>query len=219
MVVRLCLIRPLPVRANRVLQRETGRKDEGDTLATDLGFDTGDVEMLYYNSEPANASAVVSDGQGAPTASRFKSKLTSFLSSAEAGDVRFLYLDTLGAALPDGGSTGSADEERGLVLAENEQGTGNEIIYNDWLATTIREVSRQPFVLLCGYLIQMSEPRGRRQSDYPHLGLFGPRDDEHDRRDRWNTAVGVSRDAVQRQSLAGGQQQSRSVDVRHRRCH
>ncbi|KAL1708000.1 hypothetical protein EV121DRAFT_288052 [Schizophyllum commune] len=110
-----------------------------ETLTTDLGFDAGDVEMLYYNSEPANAPAVVSDGQGAPTAARFKSKLTSFLSSAEAGDVRFLYIDTLGAALPDGESTGSADEERGLILAENEQGTGNEIIYNDWLATTIRE--------------------------------------------------------------------------------
>ena len=41
--------------------------------------------------------------------------------------MRFLYLDTLGAALPDGESTGSADEERGLILAANEQGTGTEL--------------------------------------------------------------------------------------------
>ncbi|KAI5892649.1 uncharacterized protein SCHCODRAFT_02668077 [Schizophyllum commune H4-8] len=110
-----------------------------ETLTTDLGFDAGDVEMLYYNSEPANASAVVSDRQEAPTAARFKSKLTSFLSSAGADDVRLLYLDTRGAVNPDGGSTNSADEETGLVLAANEQGTETEIVYSDWLATTIRE--------------------------------------------------------------------------------
>ncbi|KAI5828750.1 hypothetical protein K523DRAFT_373430 [Schizophyllum commune Tattone D] len=98
-----------------------------ETLTTDLGFESPGT------SEPANASAVVSDGQGAPTAARFKSKLVSFLSSAEAGDT------PLGPPLPDEESTGAADEERGLILAENEQGTGNEIIYNDWLATTLRE--------------------------------------------------------------------------------
>ncbi|KAI5897133.1 uncharacterized protein SCHCODRAFT_01124701 [Schizophyllum commune H4-8] len=106
-----------------------------DTLTTDLDFDVSDVEMLYYNSEPADGPAVVSDGQGAPTAARFKSTLATFLSGAEAGDVRFLYLDTLGAIRPGG----EADVESGVTLAANEEGTEKEVVYNDWLATAIRD--------------------------------------------------------------------------------
>ncbi|KAL1719056.1 hypothetical protein EV715DRAFT_273063 [Schizophyllum commune] len=105
-----------------------------DTLTTDLDFDASDVQMLYYNSEPATGPAVVSDGQCAPTAACFKYTLAAFLSSAEAGDVRFLYLDTRGAIRPDG----DADEESGIILAANEQGTEKETIYNNSLASTIR---------------------------------------------------------------------------------
>ncbi|KAL1705500.1 hypothetical protein EV121DRAFT_279627 [Schizophyllum commune] len=105
-----------------------------ETLTTDLDFDVSDVQMLYYNSEPATGPAVVSDGQCAPTAACFKYTLASFLSSAEAGDVRFLYLDTRGAIRPDG----DADVESGIILAANEQGTEKEAVYNNSLASVIR---------------------------------------------------------------------------------
>ncbi|KAL1680262.1 hypothetical protein EV122DRAFT_208258 [Schizophyllum commune] len=106
-----------------------------DMLTTDLGFDAGDVDMVYYHHEPADSIAVIPFGQQAPTAANFKAKLTSFLSSAETGDVRFLYLDTLAET----GPAGTADEEKGIVLAANDEGRERETVYNEWLATVIRE--------------------------------------------------------------------------------
>ncbi|KAI5826804.1 hypothetical protein K523DRAFT_354837 [Schizophyllum commune Tattone D] len=118
-----------------------------DMLTTGLGFDAVDVDMVYYHHEPADSIAVIPFGQQAPTAANFKAKLTSFLSSAETGDVRFLYLDTLGET----GPAGTADEKKGIVLAANDEGRERETVYNEWLATVIhRSQSHHPYLILLG---------------------------------------------------------------------
>ncbi|EIW52721.1 uncharacterized protein TRAVEDRAFT_135035 [Trametes versicolor FP-101664 SS1] len=110
-----------------------------DMLVDHLGFDADDVEMLYFSEEPAGAPGVLSDGQAAPSASRFKARFTDLIAGAAAGDVRFLYVDTHGTIRPDDDSSGEADDmDEGWTMAEDDDGIRKEVVYDDWLADTIR---------------------------------------------------------------------------------
>lgn len=116
-------------------------------LVDHLGFDVGDVEMLYFSAEPANAPGVLSDGQAAPTASRFMTRFTDLIAGAAAGDVRFLYVDTHGTVRPDDDGSGEADDkDEGWTMAEDDDGIRREVVYDDWLAKAIRAVRRPIFI-------------------------------------------------------------------------
>ncbi|KZV89252.1 hypothetical protein EXIGLDRAFT_618459 [Exidia glandulosa HHB12029] len=105
-----------------------------------LGFDNADVAMLYFNSEPPNAPGVISDGQAAPTATRFKAEFTALIAGAKTGDVRFLYVDTEGTTYPDeNGSGATGGNGEGWTMAEDDAGLRKEIVSVDWLAKAVKE--------------------------------------------------------------------------------
>ncbi|KAI0650856.1 hypothetical protein C8Q79DRAFT_1007084 [Trametes meyenii] len=110
-----------------------------EMLTKHLGFDTDDVEMLYFNDEPKGKPAVRSDGQAAPTASNFKAKFTRLIVGARGtGDVRFVYVDTHGTIYPNPDGSGEPDGiDEGWTMAEDDDGTRKEIVYDNWLAQAI----------------------------------------------------------------------------------
>ncbi|KAI0677669.1 hypothetical protein C8Q78DRAFT_1066139 [Trametes maxima] len=110
-----------------------------EMLTKHLGFDTDDVEMLYFNDEPKGKPGVRSDGQAAPTVSNFKSKFTTLIAGAGGpGDVRFLYVDTHGTIRPNPDGSGEPDGiDHGWTMAEDDEGMRKEIVYDNWLALTI----------------------------------------------------------------------------------
>jgi len=111
-------------------------------LIEHLGFAPGDIEMCYFDIEPEKGPKKCTQGQLAPTATRFKSKFMDFVSSAVAGDVRFLYVDAHGTTFPDEEGSGEVDDEdEAWILAENEDGSRKELVKDDWLARIIRAVS------------------------------------------------------------------------------
>lgn len=110
-----------------------------DMLTKHLGFAPGDVEMSYFDIDPESGPKQCTKGQDPPTATRFKSKFTSLLSSASAGDVRFLYVDAHGTTYPDEDGSGEPDDEdEGWILAENDDGTRKEVVNDDWVGKAIR---------------------------------------------------------------------------------
>ncbi|OJT09710.1 hypothetical protein TRAPUB_13815 [Trametes pubescens] len=88
---------------------------------------------------PKNAPGVLSDGQAAPTTSRFKEKFTNLIAGANAGDVRFLYVDTHGTIFPDKDGSGETDSnDEGWTMARGDDGMKKEVVYDDWLVNAIR---------------------------------------------------------------------------------
>lgn len=116
-------------------------------LTDHLGFSHGNVEMLYFDIDEQGSTKKATKGQGPPTATLFKNKLTSLISSASAGDVCFLYLDAR-RAVSGGGSCGSTRKDGGWDFVEDDQGETKEVVHDDWLRVTIREV-RTDRHLLC----------------------------------------------------------------------
>ena len=113
-----------------------------DLLTKTLGWSPNCVEMLYYNVEPKLKPAMCHDGQKAPTVSRFKEKFSDLIHDANGGNVRFLYVDAHGS--PQSSSSGSGEKDKldeGWKLAHGEDGLQSEILYDNWLADTITEVS------------------------------------------------------------------------------
>ncbi|KAL1707958.1 hypothetical protein EV121DRAFT_197992 [Schizophyllum commune] len=84
-----------------------------DMLTRDLDFSPEDIEIYYY------------DGRRAPTGNRLTSMLYTLLSSAQPGDVRFLYLD-----VQDGG--------RGITMAKTDYGGRNIYSYGT-VVDTVRQ--------------------------------------------------------------------------------
>ncbi|KAG7086961.1 hypothetical protein E1B28_002878 [Marasmius oreades] len=110
-------------------------------LIDHLGFAPGDVEMCYFDIDPPKGQGAkkCTQGQLAPTATRFKSKFRSLLSSALTGDVRFLYVDVHGGTYPDEEGSGEQDEkDEAWRFAEDENGTRQELVMDDWVGSTIR---------------------------------------------------------------------------------
>ncbi|KAL1668381.1 hypothetical protein GGF50DRAFT_111406 [Schizophyllum commune] len=84
-----------------------------DMLTRDLDLSPEDIEVYYY------------DSQRAPTGNRLTSTLYTLLSSAQPGDVRFLYLD-----VQDGG--------RGITMAKTDYGGRNIYSYGT-VVDTVRQ--------------------------------------------------------------------------------
>ncbi|KAI0073031.1 hypothetical protein K474DRAFT_1604048 [Panus rudis PR-1116 ss-1] len=120
-----------------------------DMLTKYLGLDHSDVELSYFDIEPTNGSPCqCTKGQDPPTAANFKSKFTALLSSAVAGDVRFVYVDTHGSSYPDPDGSGEVDgNDEGWKFAGNNEGTLREVVDNDWVGTAIRDVSSNLTIL------------------------------------------------------------------------
>lgn len=88
--------------------------DEGifmvkDMLVKYLGFSSNDVEVLYFDVDPKRGDGPkkCTLGQDPPTADNFKDRFTR-LCSADAGDVRFVYVDVHGNHLAGRGRRGRA---------------------------------------------------------------------------------------------------------------
>jgi hypothetical protein len=107
-----------------------------------LGFDAADVEMCYYDSNRNERLR----GQDAPTATNFKTKFSSLLSSASARNVRFVYVDAHGTTNPGEDGAGGEGNDGGWVLAQDDAGASKEVVSGDWLSETIRTVSTTPRV-------------------------------------------------------------------------
>ncbi|KAH6916865.1 hypothetical protein BKA70DRAFT_1485827 [Coprinopsis sp. MPI-PUGE-AT-0042] len=111
-----------------------------DMLIKHLGFAAGDVELSYFDIDPPKGHKKCTKGQDPPTATRFKSKFTHLLSSASAGEVRFLYVDAHGTTQPDEDGVGGPDsKDEGWKLAGNDDGVKAEVVDAEWLGSTIRQ--------------------------------------------------------------------------------
>jgi hypothetical protein len=119
-----------------------------DMLTEYLGFDTEDVEMLYFDIEPEEGNNMgtceIHSGQSPPTAQNFKRSLVQILSSTHVGHVRFIYMDMRVTHHTSG--IDSDDTKRGWILAEDEKGTRTEVLDESWLANTIKRVSLSTLV-------------------------------------------------------------------------
>lgn len=116
-------------------------------LINHLGFADYDVELSYFDVDPDQGPKQCTKGQDPPTATNFKSKFTQLCKSAVAGDVRFLYVDAHGTTYPDPDGSGEVDDhDEGWTLAENDDGTKREVVYDDWLAEAIQKVSGAEFL-------------------------------------------------------------------------
>ncbi|KAJ7769330.1 hypothetical protein B0H16DRAFT_1673425 [Mycena metata] len=112
-----------------------------DMLFKHLGFASEDIELSYFDIDPEDPKEPkhCTLGQDPPTAANFRSKFTQLCQSADAGDVRFLYVDAHGTTYPDEDNSGEPDgQDEGWVLAENNDGTRKEVVSDDWLGTCIR---------------------------------------------------------------------------------
>ncbi|KAK3291551.1 uncharacterized protein B0H64DRAFT_330401 [Chaetomium fimeti] len=110
-----------------------------EMLVERLGFAEANVEMVYFDVDPATGPKRCTLGQDPPTATNFKSKFAQLCKDARPGDVRFLYVDAHGTTFPDEESGESDGMDEGWILAENEDGTRKEVVSDDWLADAIRE--------------------------------------------------------------------------------
>lgn len=109
-------------------------------LTNHLGFSPGNVEMLYFDIEEQDGIKQARRGQDPPTATLFREKFARLISTASAGDVRFLYLDARRAVSPGGGSSRSSRQGEGWDFAEDGQGETKEVVHDDWIRNTVREV-------------------------------------------------------------------------------
>ncbi|KAJ7721596.1 hypothetical protein B0H16DRAFT_1790523 [Mycena metata] len=118
--------------------------DEGifkvqDMLFKHLGFAAADIEVSYFDVDPATGPKQCTKGQDPPTATNFRAKFTTLCEDAVADDVRFLFVDAHGTTGPDDESPGEPDKmDEGWILAANDDGTLKEIVNDDWLAHCIR---------------------------------------------------------------------------------
>ncbi|GAP90020.1 hypothetical protein SAMD00023353_4300540 [Rosellinia necatrix] len=114
--------------------------DVRDLLVKSMGWNPAAIEMLYYNDEPPRQSATLLDNQEAPTVARFKAKFSSLISSANRGDVRFLYVDSHGVPRdnPQSGESDKVDE--GWVLAKTDDGRLKEEVWDDWISDELRNL-------------------------------------------------------------------------------
>jgi len=112
-------------------------------LTKTLGFDSSNVDMLYYDVEPERDPSNCLHGQQAPTARRFKEKFTNLIKSAKPGDVRFLYVDAKNVS----SASGEPGLDDGWNLAKRDDGQQTEIVWDSWITKTIRQVSKMLFVL------------------------------------------------------------------------
>lgn len=104
-----------------------------------------------------------------PTADNFKDRFTR-LCSADAGDVRFVYVDVHGTTWQDEDGEGEPDkEDEGWILAEDEDGTRKEIVTDDWVADTLRTVSRRPAAAAAAPALSLCSPiHGPGQHEAAH---------------------------------------------------
>ncbi|PIL37691.1 hypothetical protein GSI_01385 [Ganoderma sinense ZZ0214-1] len=134
---------PIGVKKALIIRFDTG-SDDGifmvrDMLTRDLGFDTADVEMMFFDIDERDKKSRTGP-QDPPTATRFRDKfIWHLLSGARSGDVRFLYVDAHGTVWPDEHSGEVDNEDEGWTLAKDDKGKGKEVVYDDWLSKTIRE--------------------------------------------------------------------------------
>ncbi|TBU44481.1 hypothetical protein BD309DRAFT_30343 [Dichomitus squalens] len=111
-----------------------------EMLTKHLGFATDDVELLYYDVEPSNGAKQCTKGQKAPTVGNFETSFADLVSGAEAGDVRFVYIDAHGTTYPgENDRFKPADgKDYGWVLAAAEDGVQEGLVDGDWFTSTIR---------------------------------------------------------------------------------
>ena len=111
-----------------------------DMLTKYLGFEAGNVEMLYYDVDVENGAKSLIGCHPAPTAAHFREKFVELLAGAQPGDVRFLYVDAQGTqkggdeCKPDDGKDG------GWMFAEGDCGSKKELVTNGWISEAIRKV-------------------------------------------------------------------------------
>ncbi|KAI0667597.1 hypothetical protein C8Q78DRAFT_312143 [Trametes maxima] len=108
-----------------------------EMLTRHLGFATVDVELCYFDANGQSGPKQCTQGQDPPTAGHFKEKFQHLLSSASAGDVRFLCVDVHGTTYPDG-DLQQDDEDRGWVFADDGDWARKSVVYDDWISDTIR---------------------------------------------------------------------------------
>jgi len=108
-------------------------------LTKTLGFESRNVDMLYYDVEPKGGPSYCLHGQQAPTASRFKAKFTALIKSAKPGDVRFLYVDAENVS----GASGEPGLDDGWDLAKRDDGQETETVLDSWITKTTRQVSKR----------------------------------------------------------------------------
>ncbi|XDG04439.1 hypothetical protein ABKA04_004054 [Annulohypoxylon sp. FPYF3050] len=134
--------RELHIKKALIVRYGTGT-DDGifrvrDMLVKHLGFSQTDVELSYFDVDPDEGPKKCTLGQDPPTAKNFRAKFEKLCSSAVAGDVRCLYVDTHGTVYPEQHRPDEPDGyDEGWTMAANDDGTMKEVIYDDWLAETI----------------------------------------------------------------------------------
>ncbi|KAJ6477018.1 hypothetical protein C8R45DRAFT_1158258 [Mycena sanguinolenta] len=104
-----------------------------------LGFASDDIELLYFDVDPPTGPKQCTKGQYPPTATNFKSKFMQLCRSAVAGDVGFLYVDAHGTTYDEDGSGELDNQDKGWILAANNDGTRKEVVSDDWLGTCMRD--------------------------------------------------------------------------------
>ncbi|RWA11845.1 hypothetical protein EKO27_g3285 [Xylaria grammica] len=110
-------------------------------LVEHLGFSHADVELSYFDVDPDEGSKKCTLGQDPPTVKNFQSKFVQLCAGAVPGDVRCLYVDAHGSTYPDENGSGEQDgNDEGWTLAQNDDGTLKEVLYDDWLAKAIRKL-------------------------------------------------------------------------------
>ena len=148
-----------------------------------LGFDAADVGMPYFNDEPKGKRGVCSGGQAPPSVPRFEKQLTRPLKEAQAGDVRFLYVDTQGTQKGGDKCKPNDGKDGGWMLAEGDCGT-KELVTNGWISEAIREVRAacSPFGEVWNAVLRraLSEPQAWSQPLDPRAVMPGWRDHRYD---------------------------------------
>lgn len=102
-------------------------------LTGHLGFAERDIQMCYFDDEADECHPVCTKGQMPPTLSQFQDLFATLLSSAAAGDVRFVYIDAH-RSIPVYADGENDMRSFGWNLAQGGSLT------DEWIGNTIREV-------------------------------------------------------------------------------
>jgi hypothetical protein len=135
-----------------------------DMLTQYMGFALSDVEMIYFDDDSTERGPKrCLKGQSPPTATHFKKKFTDLLSSAKAGHICFVYVDTHGHEEEDENSHEQDGKSEGWRFAGAEDGTTEEVVNDDWVGETIRKVRGSDQIrTIFTSLTSLAEPQGRR---------------------------------------------------------